>query len=122
MDVRDIITKINESVEQLDFTTARKYIEENLELVEQKRSLLKTNAREILKFIIEKMISGEKPLSKSELNDIRVINTYATRLDIRGLKLNLKGKEQLLLKSETLNYLNADAKIILEGMRAINKL
>ncbi|MEL3961228.1 hypothetical protein MKZ01_08100 [Lysinibacillus endophyticus] len=122
MDVRDIITKINESVEQLDFTTARKYIEENLELVEQKRSLLKTNAREILKFIIEKMNSGEKPLSKSELNDIRVINTYATRLDIRGLKLNLKGKEQLLLKSETLNYLNADAKIILEGMRAINKL
>ncbi|SOC27547.1 hypothetical protein SAMN05880501_12314 [Ureibacillus xyleni] len=121
MDVKEIISKINEAVEQLDFTTARKYIEDNLEIVNQERAFLKSNAREILKFIIEKINSGEKPLSKTEINEIKVINTYASRLDIRGLKLNLKGKEKLLLKDETLNYLNADAKIILEGMGAIKK-
>lgn len=121
VDVKEIISKINEAVEQLDFTTARKYIEDNLEIVNQERAFLKSNAREILKFIIEKINSGEKPLSKTEINEIKVINTYASRLDIRGLKLNLKGKEKLLLKDETLNYLNADAKIILEGMGAIKK-
>lgn len=50
-----------------------------------------------------------------------MINTYERRFDVRGLKLNIQGKEQLLLRKETLNFLNADAKIILEGMGVIKK-
>ncbi|RUL55603.1 MULTISPECIES: hypothetical protein [Lysinibacillus] len=121
MDIKEIISSINHCVDQLDFTTARRYIEDNIELVNKERASLKSNAREILKFILEKNNSGEKPLTKKEINEINVINTYAARFDIRGLKLNIKGKEQLLLKDETLNYLSADAKIILEGMGAIKK-
>ena len=119
MDINEIISKINKSVDDLDFTTARKYIEENIELVSNKRVHLKSNAREILNFIIEQSNIGEKPLSKTELAIINSINVYAIRFDLRGLKLSIKGNEQLLLKNEVLNYLNADAKILLEGMGAI---
>nr|WP_106783575.1 hypothetical protein [Lysinibacillus timonensis] len=121
MDIKEIIKSINKSVDELDFTKARKYIEENFELVNQNRFHLKRNARDIVIFLQEKMNSGEQPLTRKEINAIRVINTYASRLDIRALKLNLKGKEKLLMKEETFNYLSADAKIILESLGAIKK-
>lgn len=119
MDITNLITQINKSVDELDFTKARKYIEENLELVNQNRLHLKSNAREILKFLNEKLESGEKPLTKSDIAALNTINIYANRFDLRGLKLTLRGKEQLLLKKESLSYLNSDAKILLEGMGAI---
>ena len=112
---------INNSVDQLNFTSARKYIEENIELVNQNRVHLKSNAREILAFLNDLFESGEKPITKREVAALNTINIYATRFDVRGLKLNLKGKEQLLLKKEALNYLNNDAKILLESMGAIKK-
>lgn len=121
MDINEIISKINKSVDALDFSTARKYIEENIELVSKNRVHLKNNAREILKFITDKIDSGEKQLTKTEITTINSINVYATRFDLRGLKLVIKGNEQLLLKGEIINYLNADAKILLEGMGAINR-
>lgn len=119
LDVKDIITKINKSVDSLEFTTARKYIEENIELVNQNRIHLKSNAREILKFLNEQMESGEKPLTKSEISLLNTLNVYATRFDIRSMKRNIKGNEQLLLKKESINYLNTDARIFLESMGAI---
>ncbi|MDM5333449.1 hypothetical protein QUF56_09440 [Ureibacillus composti] len=122
MDINEIIALINKSVDQLDFTSARKYIEENFELVNQNRVHLKSNAREILKFLNDKLESGEKPLTKTEIVALNAINIYATRFDLRGLKLNLRGKEQLLLKKEALNYLNSDAKILLESMGSIKKI
>lgn len=121
MDINEIIALINKSVDQLDFTSARKYIEENFELVNQNRVHLKSNAREILKFLNDKLESGEKPLTKTEIVALNAINIYATRFDLRGLKLNLRGKEQLLLKKEALNYLNSDAKILLESMGSIKR-
>jgi len=114
LDINEIISKINKSVDDLDFTTARKYIEDNFELVSKKRVHLKSNAREILNFLIEQSNTGEKPLSKTEMAIINSVNVYATRFDLRGLKLCIKGNEQLLLKNKVLNYLNADAKILLK--------
>ena len=119
--INEIISLINNSVDQLNFTSARKYIEENIELVNQNRVHLKSNAREILAFLNDLFESGEKPITKREVAALNTINIYATRFDVRGLKLNLKGKEQLLLKKEALNYLNNDAKILLESMGAIKR-
>lgn len=121
MDIDELISKINKSVDELDLVATRKYIEDNIELVNQNRVHLKSNAREILSFLKDNLDSGENPLTKNEIAEINVINTYARRFDVRGLKLNIQGKEQLLLRKETLNFLNADAKIILEGMGVIKK-
>ncbi|MDN4492158.1 hypothetical protein [Ureibacillus aquaedulcis] len=121
MDIKDIISKINKTVDALEFTTARKYIEENIELVNQNRVHLKSNAREILKFLNEQLESGEQPLTKAEINVLNTLNVYAARFDIRSMKRNIKGNEQLLLKKESINYLSTDARIFLESMGAIGK-
>ncbi|KGR76543.1 hypothetical protein [Ureibacillus sinduriensis] len=119
MDIKDVITKINKSVDALEFTSARKYIEENIELVNQNRMHLKSNAREILKFLNNQSESGEEPLTKAEISLLNTLNVYATRFDIRSMKRNIKGNEQLLMKKESINYLNSDARIFLESMGAI---
>ncbi len=119
VDIKDVITKINKSVDALEFTSARKYIEENIELVNQNRMHLKSNAREILKFLNNQSESGEEPLTKAEISLLNTLNVYATRFDIRSMKRNIKGNEQLLMKKESINYLNSDARIFLESMGAI---
>ncbi|WML44351.1 hypothetical protein [Neobacillus sp. PS3-40] len=38
MNFQDLINMINQSVEELDFVTARKYIEQNLDLIKERKS------------------------------------------------------------------------------------
>ncbi len=118
-DNKELIFLVNKAVDELDFVSARKYIEENIEFVDSNRARLKSNAREILLFLKNKLDTGEKPLTKPELATINAINIYASKFDLRGLKLSIIGKEQLFLKKETLSFLNADAKALLEGMGTI---
>ncbi|MFJ8262749.1 hypothetical protein ACIQ4I_12475 [Rummeliibacillus sp. NPDC094406] len=119
MESKELISVINKSVDELDFVTARRHIEENSDLVKHFKVHLNSNAREILNFILDKKNQGAKPLTKSEINTINAINVYASKFDIRGLKLVIKGKESLFLREEVLAYLNTDAKIMLEGMGTI---
>ncbi|MFT4416424.1 hypothetical protein ACLM5H_21410 [Fredinandcohnia humi] len=119
MHIRDLIDEVNRSVEELDLVAARKYIEENLEILNEQKTHLKRNARELLKVLTEMQKSGYKPLSRQELSIIQTINSYASKFDLRGLKILVKDNAQLLLREDVLAYLNADAKIILEGMGAI---
>jgi hypothetical protein len=121
MGIKELIAKINKSVEELDLVTTRKYIEENIEILNQNKYLLKGNARELLSFLTKRMESGIEPLTRSELATISAINSFATRFDVRSIKLTIKDKEQLLLRSDFVDHLNSDAKIILEGMGAIQK-
>jgi hypothetical protein len=121
MGIKELIAKINKSVEELDLVTTRKYIEENIEILNQNKNLLKGNARELLSFLTKRMESGIEPLTRSELATISAINSFATRFDVRSIKLTIKDKEQLLLRSDFVDHLNSDAKIILEGMGAIQK-
>jgi hypothetical protein len=119
--IKELIAKINKSVEELDLVTTRKYIEENIEILNQNKNLLKGNARELLSFLTKRLESGIEPLTRSELATISAINSFATRFDVRSIKLTIKDKEQLLLRSDFVDHLNSDAKIILEGMGAIQK-
>jgi len=121
LDRKELILIINKAVDELDFVSARRLIEENLDFVERFRVHLKSNAREILNLIKEKINQGEKPVTKSEINLINAINIYASKFDLRGLKLSIKGKEQLFLREEVKSYLNGEAKIMLEGMGTIRK-
>lgn len=115
----NLIIRINGAVDALDYGTARRYIEENFDTVYENRHLLNSNAREILLFVQQKFESVEQTLTKEELHAITVINTYASRFDISGLKIFLREKEQLLLRENTLKNLNSDAKILLSSMGMI---
>lgn len=121
MNINEIINKLNQSIEELDLVSARQYIEQNIEALNANKSLLKNNARVLLDFFTKITETGVQPLNRQELSAIHSINTYAARFDLRGLKLFIKGKENLLLRADASQYLNADAKIILEGMGAIEK-
>lgn len=117
--VEDLITDINKYMEQLDFITARKLIEENLEVLNKHKISLKSNARELLKFLTDRFESGHQPISRQEMATLIAINTYASNFDIRGLKLIIRDKAKLLLRSDAIEYLNKDARVILDGMGVI---
>ncbi|MCA0970949.1 hypothetical protein LCM20_10135 [Halobacillus litoralis] len=117
----EVITKINKSVDEMDLVTARTYIEENLDELEDQKHLMKGNARELVNFFIEKRNKGEQPLTRQEMSDIYAVNVYAKRFDVRGLKLMAKNKKELFMKQEALNNLSADSKTLLKSMGIIEK-
>ncbi|PLR83539.1 hypothetical protein CVD25_01280 [Bacillus canaveralius] len=121
MQLSELILKINKSVEDLDLISTRKLIEANITILNQNKNLLKSNARELLEFLTNSLDNEDKPLTRQELGAINSINAYASRFDVRGLKLSIKDKAQLLLRKDVILYLNSDAKILLEGLGAITK-
>lgn len=121
MNLNDLFQKINESAAELDFVTARTYIEENIEILEKNRQYLKNNARDLFDFIKSQLNGGINPLGRKELATINTINTYAAKFDLRGMKYLLKENAPLFIRTDIIPYLNADAKILLNGMGAINQ-
>ena len=121
MNLQELATKINACVEDVDLVAARKYMEENKELLKDNKSLLKRNARELFDFLLNSSESNSKPLSREEVAATNAINLYATRFDIRGLKIAVKNHSELLLREDITPYLNKDARILLEGMGTIQK-
>ncbi|SDJ24107.1 hypothetical protein [Salimicrobium halophilum] len=118
---KNVIETINEKTEELDFSSARKYIEVNLTEVTDQKHKLSRNARGILEHILNQREKGEESLTREEIGEIQVVNTYARRFDVRALKMFLKGKEKLFLKSETRGYLNNDAKTLLLSLGVVEK-
>ncbi len=119
MKPEELINQINKFVEDLDFVTARKLIEDNLEILKKHRISLKSNARELLKIIEERSEAGNDPISRQEMATLLAINSYASKFDVRSLKIIVKDKAALFLRKDIVEYLNTDAKVILEGMGAI---
>jgi hypothetical protein len=114
-----LTSKINKCVEDMELPTARIYIEENTEILKEHKNMLNKNARELLDFLLELQADGGQPLTRKDMAIINAINTYANKFDVRGIKMFVKDNPKLLLRKDTPAYLNADAKIILEGMGAI---
>jgi hypothetical protein len=121
MNIKEIIDSINKSVEELDFVTARMYIERNIDSLVPHKNLLKSNAKDILNFLTERLQSGQSPLSRKDMITINTINSYAHKFNVKGIKLILKDNSKLVLREDIMTYLNSDAKVILEGMGAITK-
>ncbi|MBT2663072.1 hypothetical protein [Bacillus sp. ISL-45] len=121
MHVLDLVARINNCVEELDFAGARMYMEENIEILNEHRSRLKSNARELLEFLTKRMEAGQQPLTRKEMAVINTVNSYASKFDLRGLKVIIRDHSLLFLRNDIEAYLNTDAKIILEGMGAIPK-
>lgn len=121
MHILDLIAKINNCVEELDFSAARMYMEENIEILNENKNHLKSNARELLDFLTKRMEAGQEPLTRKDMAVLNAINSYASRFDLRGLKVLIRDHSLLFLRNDIEAYLNADSRIILEGMGAINK-
>jgi hypothetical protein len=121
MQLEEIIDKINRSTENLDYGTARRYVEINYEILEEHKHLLNTNAREILSFVSERIESGHEPLTRAEMATINNINMSAKKFNLSGIKIAIKSNPTLFLRQDVVDYLNNDAKIILEGMGVIEK-
>lgn len=121
MDIFELLKKINQCIDDLDLVSARRYIEENIDLLNKNKHLLRGNARELLDFLTNKTDRGFQPLNRQEMNVIYSINAYASKFDLRGLKLSVKNNADLLMKDDVKYYLNADARILLEGFSAIQK-
>ncbi|MFS0576394.1 hypothetical protein AB1K83_12215 [Sporosarcina sp. 179-K 3D1 HS] len=117
MKIQELLTAVNTSMEALDLVSARRYIEDNMELLNENKHHLRANARALLDFLNDQT---ESPLNRQELNVIHSINTYASRFDIRGLKLSVKNNFDLLVRDDVKPYFTEDAKVILEGMNVIH--
>ncbi|MET1014952.1 MAG: hypothetical protein ABWX61_10670 [Paenisporosarcina sp.] len=121
MNLQELAKKINACVDDVDLVAARKYMEENKTILVENKSLLRRNARELFDFLLNSSESDSKPLSREEVAATNAINLYASRFDIRGLKIAVKNHSELLLREDITPYLNKDARILLEGMGAIQK-
>ena len=121
MILQELITNINKSVDSLEFSVARKYIEENMEILKESKTLLNSNARELLTFISDRNKEGIEKLTRREMIIIQAINTNATQFDLREIKKLIKDNSMLLVRKDVLDFINSDAKVILEGMKAINQ-
>ncbi|MBT2640045.1 hypothetical protein [Bacillus sp. ISL-39] len=121
MFLEDLTAKINNYMEDLEYATARIFIEENIQLLSENKNMLNNNARELLKFLLEMQKEGSKPLTRKDMAIINSINSFANKFDLRGLKLMVKENASLLIRKEIPLYLSADAKILLDGMGPIHK-
>lgn len=121
MDFRDLLKQLNKSIDNLDLVSARKYIEENIDILTKNRQLLQGNSRAMFDLIKQKKDLGIKPLSRHEMAVIYSINNYATKFDLTGLKLVVNNNPELFVNEEIIQYLNADAKTLLQGMKVLHK-
>ncbi|OMP68377.1 hypothetical protein [Domibacillus epiphyticus] len=121
MEFEELVRKINKHVEELDYFSARKYIEQNIDDLQQNKHLLNSNAREILMFLVDQINSGHAAMTRQELSAINAINEYSYKFDLRGIKMLLKNRAALFMREDIDGYLNKDAKEILTGMGAIKK-
>lgn len=119
IDFRELVDKIHQTTEEFDLVLARKYIEENIKWLSENKHYLKGNARALLDFLL--IGNYVQPLNKVEMNIVRSINSYASKFDLRGLRIAVKNNAELLLREDVKYYLNNDAKFLLEGMNAIHK-
>nr|WP_285856902.1 hypothetical protein [Mesobacillus subterraneus] len=119
--MKELTATINKYVEDLDFGTARVYLEENLTVLNENKNKLNSNARALLEFISDRQQEGVQPLTRKDMSIINATNSYASKFDLRGLKVLVRDNSQLFLRSDISAYINADAKIILEGMGSIKK-
>ncbi|MFD1739242.1 hypothetical protein ACFSCX_22435 [Bacillus salitolerans] len=121
MRLHDLVEKINKSMAELDLITARVYIQENLQVLTENRSLLNSNARELLSFLSSVKDTPSQPLNRVQLATIQSVNAFASKFDVRGIKVTLKDHTDLFLRKDIHTYLNADARALLASMGAISK-
>ncbi|WP_153722880.1 hypothetical protein [Sporosarcina cascadiensis] len=117
MNAQELFKAINQCVDELDFISARKYMEQNKTLLQRGKHRLNRNAQELFQFVTDR---GGEQLSQKDINMLHAINRYASNFDIRAFKLIVKDQAPLISRKDSLMYLNDDAKTLLESMNAVS--
>ncbi|WP_432353122.1 hypothetical protein [Sporosarcina sp. A2] len=116
MNSHDLFRIINQCVNELDYITARRYMEDNMEIIQENRHHLRRNAKELFEFVVN---SDERRLTPSEIKVIQAINDYANHFNVRSFKLVVKENAVLMSREDTLTHLNSDARALLESMHIV---
>ncbi|GKV55212.1 hypothetical protein NCCP2222_11590 [Sporosarcina sp. NCCP-2222] len=119
MHLEKIMHMIQGCLEHSDLVSARRLIEENMGELQENRHILNRSVRELVDVLASMVEMGFRPLNRQEMNQIHHINMYASTFNVRGLKLSVAENPEVLLREDIHHYLNADAKVLLEGMSAI---
>ena len=118
MNLHEVVKMINTCVDELDFVTARKYMEDNIDMLNGHRRRLDWNAQELLDFV---MTSERDTLTQHEFKIIHAINDYASQFNIRSFKSLVKDHVALVSRPDTFTYLNEDSRALLSGMQGTHK-
>lgn len=119
MNFMQLVKRLEACLDNSDLVLARTFIEENIDLLIEHKNHLRRNVRELVEVLYHMPEIVGEPLTQKELNIIHSWNAYATNFDLRGLKLSVKNNHELLLRDNINEYLNTDAKVLLEGMSVI---
>lgn len=119
MNFMQLIKRLETCLDNSDLVLARTYIEENMDLLIENKNHLRRNVRELVEVLYHMPEKVGDPLTQQELNIVYSWNAYATNFDLRGLKLSVKNNPELLMRDDINEYLNMDAKVLLEGMSVI---
>lgn len=118
MNTEELFRTINKCIDELDFVSARMFMENNIEVVQHRKHRLHTNAQELFEFVM-KRDENESLLNPKEIAIIQSINQYASTFDIRAFKLLARDQGPLLSRVDALSYLNSDAKALLSSMQGM---
>lgn len=116
--IRTVIVKINKACDDMDFVSARMFIEGNIKQLSEGINYrqLNSNAQTLIKHVISDNTGESTKLSRTEMLTIHNINQYCSEFNISMLKRTLKNSLVLLQREDVTPLLNKDAKIILENM------
>lgn len=119
--IKTIIVKVNKACDDIDFITARQLIEKNIIKLSEAVNyrLLNTNAKALIKHVIQDNDENYNKLTRKDLLIINNINQFCTNFDISMLKRTLRNSMSLIQRPDVLPLLNNDAKIILGNMGVI---
>lgn len=115
MNSNELFKLINRCVDEMDFISARRVMEENVEIIMESKHRLQQNARELFEFVVS--TDGEL-LTQKDIQIIHVLNNHAVHFDVRSFKRTMKENAVLISKKDTITYLNEDAKALLESISA----
>lgn len=117
-----IIIKINKYCDNLDFASARKLIESNLDRLSSPRNYhsLNDNAKVLIKHIVQDGHNDvTKALTRTEMFKIEAINKYCQNFDISMLKRELKDSTDFIMRDDVQKLLYENTKFILTAMGAL---
>ncbi|OKL35517.1 hypothetical protein [Domibacillus mangrovi] len=120
--IRTIISQLNKSCDDLEFSEARRLIELNIGNFSNPfyDRLLNPNARSLVKHIVgENNNPDYKKLTRLDMLTINNINQYCSEFDISMLRRTLKDAIDLIQREDVQALLNNDAKIVLDTMGAL---
>lgn len=120
MNFFELVKRIEQCMDGLDLVSARRYIEDNMDILMENKNHLRGNVRELVDMLYTMPEQKASSLNSQEISIIKSLNAYAAEFDLRSVKLSVKNNAELFMREEVKEYLSSDAKLLLQGMSALS--